>query len=431
MTNARASTVPKYRYVMLGMLFFAAMMNYVDRATLPIVAPLVAKELHFAPAEMGVIFSTFFIGYAAFCFIGGAFADRFGAKRVYGYAMAIWSAFCGMTVVATGFTSLLIYRVIFGMGEGPMGSITNKVVRNWFPRHEVGRVLAVAPNIGNQFGAFVAGPLVGLLVTAGTWRTPFIVVTIVGFVWVVLWVRLAADTPAESPYVSDRERVVIESGQSASAASAATDAESLGHYLVQPTVLAVGAGFFGANYITYYIATWLPSYLMDVHHLPLRSAAMLVAIPPLMGVIGNLIAGTATDMMLRWTGQAILSRKIILIMGLVVSASSLGAVTWIDSVNSALVMIATAQLFIAFVSLNCWLLVQDLVPPSRVGGVGGFVHLLANLSGIIGPAVTGFIIQYGGGYSLSFLVAGGVPVLAALAVLMFVRTPTRVARAEA
>jgi MFS family permease len=151
---------------------------------------------------------------------------------------------------------------------------------------------------------------------------------------------------------------------------------------------------------------------------------MLVAIPPLMGVLGNFVAGTATDLMLRWTGQPILSRKVILIMGLVVSASSLGAVTWIDSVDRALVMIATAQLFIASVSLNCWLLVQELVPPSRVGGVGGFVHLLANIAGIVGPAATGFIIQYAGGYSLSFLAAGGVVLLGAVAVLAFVRTPT-------
>jgi MFS family permease len=100
----------------------------------------------------------------------------------------------------------------------------------------------------------------------------------------------------------------------------------------------------------------------------------------------------------------------------------LGAVTWIDTVGSALVLVATAQFFVSMVPLTCWLLVQDLVPQSRVGTVGGYVHLLSNIAGIVGPAATGFIIQYAGGYSLSFLLAGGIVILGALAVLVFVRT---------
>jgi MFS family permease len=77
--------------------------------------------------------------------------------------------------------------------------------------------------------------------------------------------------------------------------------------------------------------------------------------------------------------------------------------------------------------LTCWLLVQELVPQSRTGTVGGYVHLLSNIAGIIGPAVTGFIIQYAGGYGLSFVLAGGLVVLGALAVLLFVRSPAAAA----
>lgn len=412
-----------YRHVIVGMLSFAAMMNYVDRMTLPIVAPLVAKEMNFDPAQMGVIFSTFFIGYAVFCFIGGASSDKFGAKRVYGWAMAVWSLFCGMTVVATSFTQLLVFRVFFGMGEGPMGSVTNKLVRNWFPRDEVGRMLAVAPNIGNQIGAMLAGPLVGLLVTSGGWRLPFYVVTAIGFAWVALWWLLASDTPADNRFVSEAERQLVESSRTAAIAEEASDDKNIWHYLKMPAVMAVAAGFFGANYISYYIFTWIPSYLMDIHHLPLKNAAMLVSIPPLMGILGNLVGGTLSDRLMRRTGNPILSRKFILLFGLVVAACSLGAVGWIDTVGSALTLIGAAQFFISMVPLTCWLLVQDLVPQSRVGAVGGYVHFLSNIAGIIGPAATGFIIKYAGGYTLSFLLAGALVGLAALAVLLFVRNP--------
>jgi MFS family permease len=339
--------------------------------------------------------------------------------------MAIWSLFCGMTIVATGFTSLLVYRVIFGMGEGPMGSVTNKMIRDWIPREEVGRALALAPNIGNQIGAMAAGPLVAVLVSAGSWRTPFIVVTLLGFVWLAAWAWLVSDTPAGSRFISASERALIESRRPGPASDTAgvADPYSLGHYMAQPAVLAVAAGFFGANYISYYIFTWLPSYLMDVQHLSLRSAALFVAIPPLMGIVGNLVGGAGADWLLRLTGAPILSRKIILIVGLFVAACSLGAVTWITTLSAALVLVAIAQLFVSMCPLTCWLLVQELVPHSRTGTVGGYVHLLSNIAGIVGPAATGFIIQYAGGYSLSFLLAGGLVVLGALAVLLFVRSP--------
>jgi MFS family permease len=429
MENVRTSTGSNFRWVIVALLCFAGMMNYIDRNTLPIVAPLVAKELNFNPAELGVIFSAFFMGYVLFCFIGGATADRFGVRKVYGVAMAVWSLFCGMTIVATGFTSLLVYRVIFGMGEGPMGSVTNKTIRDWVPREEVGRALAIAPNIGNQIGAVVAGPLVGLLVVAGSWRTPFIVVTLVGFVWVAAWAWLASDTPATNRFVSADERRVIESSRQTQAdGSGAADEHGVGHYMAMPAVLAVAAGFFGANYIQYYIFTWLPSYLMDVQHVALKSASFMVAIPPLMGILGNVVGGGGADLLLRRTGNAILSRKIILIIGLATSACSLAAVSSVTTVSAALVLVAAAQFFVSMGPLTCWLLVHELVPRSRVGTVGGYVHLLSNIAGIVGPAATGFMIQYSGGYGLSFLVAGGLVILGALAVALFVRSPQPVAR---
>ena len=69
----------------------------------------------------------------------------------------------------------------------------------------------------------------------------------------------------------------------------------------------------------------------------------------------------------------------------------------------------------------CWVLIQEIVPPARVGATGGFVHLLANLSGLVGPALTGFIIQYGGGYRAAFLLAASTAALGMAVVLIAIR----------
>src|SRR5262245_1027747 len=117
----------KKRWQVVWLLFTAGVINYLDRAALGIAAPLVAADLKLSTSAFGLVFSSFFVGYALFNFVGGWAADRYGAKRVMVGAMAAWSGFCAMTALAIGFNSLLIYRALFGAAEGPFVSVTNKV----------------------------------------------------------------------------------------------------------------------------------------------------------------------------------------------------------------------------------------------------------------------------------------------------------------
>uniref|UniRef100_UPI0016546F01 MFS transporter n=1 Tax=Enterobacter agglomerans TaxID=549 RepID=UPI0016546F01 len=116
------------------LLFLVYGINYLDRVALSIVAPIVQTDLGIDAAQMGLVFSTFFIGYALFNFIGGLASDRLGPKLVYVLSVGLWSVFCGMTALTVGFVSLLIVRLLFGMAEGPLCSAANKMVNNWLSR---------------------------------------------------------------------------------------------------------------------------------------------------------------------------------------------------------------------------------------------------------------------------------------------------------
>ena len=104
------------RWFVVGLLFLAGVINYLDRAALSIAAPLIQKDLDFSHAQMGIVFSSFFIGYALFNFVGGVLSDKIGAKKVFGASMGIWSIFCGATALASSLVSLIVLRVLFGMG---------------------------------------------------------------------------------------------------------------------------------------------------------------------------------------------------------------------------------------------------------------------------------------------------------------------------
>ena len=93
----------RYRFLIAFLLFIAGIINYMDRAALGVAAPFVKEDLNLSPSELGVIFSTFFFGYALFAFVGGQLADRYGPRSVYSWAAAAWSVLCMLTGAVTGF----------------------------------------------------------------------------------------------------------------------------------------------------------------------------------------------------------------------------------------------------------------------------------------------------------------------------------------
>ncbi|MBE7204381.1 MAG: MFS transporter, partial [Parafilimonas terrae] len=118
----------RYRFLIAFLLFIAGIINYMDRAALGVAAPFVKQDLNLSPSELGVIFSTFFFGYALFAFVGGQLADRYGPRSVYSWAAASWSVLCMLTGAVTGFAQMFVVRALFGFAEGPMNSTTNRTI---------------------------------------------------------------------------------------------------------------------------------------------------------------------------------------------------------------------------------------------------------------------------------------------------------------
>jgi MFS transporter, ACS family, hexuronate transporter len=418
----------RYRWVVAALLFVAGMLNYLDRAALSVAAPFIKSDLGLGAADMGLLFSSFFIGYCVFCFVGGYASDRIGPKRVFGLAAGLWSIFCGATAFVSSFGQLVFFRILFGIGEGPMGSTTNKTINNWFPRREAGRVVGLT-NAGQPLGGAIAAPIVGLVAVAFGWRVSFIVIALLGITWLIAWHLLFKDEPLEHPRVNAQERELIEASrmqalEAARVQQVAGEAEveyGVGHYLKSWPVLAIAFAFFCYNYVLYFFLSWLPSYLTDFQHLPVKQMSLIGVIPWLFGAVGMVAGGAISDVIYARTGNGLLARKSVLVAGLGVAAVCVGLATRAASTTSAVALIACANLFLLMAPQACWVLIQEIVPPTRVGATGGFVHLLANLSGLVGPALTGFIIQYGGGYRAAFLLAASTAALGMVVVLIAIR----------
>ncbi|RJS63124.1 MFS transporter [Priestia filamentosa] len=405
------------RGIVIILLFLAGVVNYLDRSALSIAAPFIHNELSLSATQMGIVFSSFSIGYALFNFIGGMAADRYGAKLTLFFAMIVWSVFSGALALAIGFVSVAVIRILFGMGEGPLSTTTNKMVNNWFPPNQRASIVGLTSS-GQPLGGAIAGPIVGFISISYGWRISFIIIMLIGIVWSVLWWKLVKEKP-ESSSVQMKEEIAstVENPCIETARKL-----QFTFYLKQKTILFTAFAFFSYIYILFFFLTWFPSYLVDVRGLSIEEMSIITVIPWILGFIGLAIGGFVSDFSLKKFIKkgALFSRKLVLVTCLLLSAICIGLAGLVTTTTSAVILVALSVFFLYLTGAIYWAIINDVVDQSNVGSVGGFMHFVANIAGIIGPVLTGYIVDTSGTYTAAFLLAGGLAVFASLAVIFFV-----------
>lgn len=357
--------IKKYRWKIVTLMGSGSFINYVDRASLGVAAPFIVKEFHFTPATMGTIFSAFFLSYALFNFVGGYLSDIFGPKKTLAVAMVFWSIFAGAPALAWGLGSFIVFRILFGMGEGPQGSVCNKMVTNWFPPTERARAKGTCDS-GFSLGAALSGPIVGLIALRYSWRISFLVITVMGLVWTAIWLKMVTDKPSDHPKVTPEELAEIQ--QKRISTSMVSSDRPVSFYMKQPIILSVALAYFAFAYSTYFFMTWFPSYLVMARNLSIKNMAIVSVIPWALGATGYIFGGTVSDYLVRKRGDAIFARRIVITVALTGAAISVGLCGLATTATSAVALMSIGILCLHFANPCFWAMVQDSVASNRVEG---------------------------------------------------------------
>ncbi len=408
------------RHAAVAILFTASIVNYMDRAAFSVAAPLVSRELHLDAAQLGLVFSSFFIGYALFALVGGWTADRLGGRVVIAMAMIAWSLFCGLTAAAVGFASLLAIRVLFGMSEGSLPSAQNKFISDWFPRGEQARALGVALS-GAPLGGVIATPLFGFIAFQYGWRASFIVAAVIGLVVATIWLFVTAEPARGSAWTPGSTSAAVSVG--GTGAGSSRHPAPLASVILRPAVLVTGFAFFGYAYLLFFFLSWFPTYLTAEQHLSIKSMSIAAVIPWVLGVVGNLLGGWILDTAFRRTGETLQARKLILVICLSLAGVFVALAGTVHNLGGAVGLMAASVFFLYVTNPTYFAIIMDLVEPERVGAVSGFVLFFAACAGIVAPSITGFMVQSAGSFAGAFVLAGAVAFLGALGVLAVVRGP--------
>jgi MFS transporter, ACS family, solute carrier family 17 (sodium-dependent inorganic phosphate cotransporter), other len=402
-TIAMAVRWPR-RYTVIILFALSTVLCYVDRVNISIAIIPLAHAKGYSEAERGLVLSSFFWGYLWFQLPGGLLADRFGGKRVLGVGVALWSIATFLTPIATAsFGLLLLTRAALGAGEAVNFPAIHSIAARWTPASERARAISLHLS-GTALGTIIALLASPPLIIAYGWEAVFYVSGLVGLLWLAMWWWKAADWPEDSPGVSAVEMAEIRAGR---AEVAAAEAIPWGKICREPAVWAITMAHLCNNFGFYILLLWLPSYLDHTFHVPLKELGVMAVVPYLAAfVVGN-CSGWLADALQRRGMRMTAVRKTLQTIAFGLGAAAVCAMPFAHSAAAA-VMLATVSIGGTAIGMGGWGVNHLDVAPRYAGILMGISNTFATVPGIIGVALTGFVVQATGSFSGVFYLAAAV-----------------------
>jgi ACS family D-galactonate transporter-like MFS transporter len=408
------------RYGVVLLLFVTVVLNYLDRGSLSLVAPLLSKELGIDSIRMGLIFSAFAWSYAACQIPGGWLSDRVHPRVLYGAAIALWSVATALLALPSGLVALFALRAAVGLFEAPSFPINNRVVTTWFPERE--RATAIAFYTSGQFvGLGLLAPVLMAFQVQFGWRTLFVFLGAAGIVWAAVWWLIYRD-PESSKFANSAEVAWIRAGGGLPrlgerSTGDAVSIRDLGRALGHSKLWGLYIGQFSITTTQWFFLTWFPTYLVQYRKMSLNRAGILGALPFLAAFGGILCSGVFSDYLVRRGVSLGVARKAPVIAGLVLSTAIIGA-NFVRSPAWVIGFMTVAFFGNGFASIT-WSLVSAVAPVRVLGLTGGVFNLMGNLPGIVTPTVIGALVS-GGDFSPALVYVGAMALLGAISYLVVV-----------
>jgi MFS family permease len=258
------------------LLTLALLISYIDRGNMATVATLLSDQLALSPKQMGLLFSSFYLTYVIAMIPAGYLAERYGAKLILAAGFAIWSVATLLTGICSGFITLLLCRLLLGIGESTTFPSMSKLLASTSPPEQLGRANGIT-SVGYLLGPAVGTFLAGAIMIRYGWRPTFLLFGGMALLWIWPWLRTTIREPRlrESPQAGP----------------------SWTQLLHQRGLWAASLGHFAGNYTFYFVLNWLPDYLDRERGLSLSSMSIVAGAAYLLNAVGAYTAGVMVD---RW-----------------------------------------------------------------------------------------------------------------------------------
>jgi len=399
----------KERWLLVGILMITLLIAYLDRVNVSVLLAdnifLTDMGIKGQPVQMGLLMTLFLIAYGISNVFLSPLGDILGPRKAMSLSIFLWGFSLFLGGIAATFTTMLVARVILGLGEGMHWPMQSKYVKNWFPPTERGKANALWV-IGLMLGPAITMPFLTWLIHGFGWRMSFFVLIGFGLIpLLLLWFR-TTDYPHQSKHANQAERDWVEAGNKAErdleAQAHATVWESMKIFIFNYRFWVLTLYYFCLASIFWGTMAWLPSYLKVARGFSWAAMGALSSLPYVLGVLSVLASGYISD----WMGR----KAPLCIFSMLGAACGIYFGAHAPDNMTAAILISFGIAFIGFGIAPAWALVQQIVPGKAVGAGAGMMNGVANGGSAFSPVLIGYFISMSGSYvgGLMFLVGLGV-----------------------
>jgi MFS transporter, ACS family, D-galactonate transporter len=384
------------------LLALSAFLNYIDRGNLGLASDLIRADLSISLSQLGTLLSAFFATYALFQIVSGWLVDRFDVSWVLALGLLLWSVATFVTGLVHGFILLLIMRLVLGIGESVAYPSYSKIIAAHFSETQRGRAnsfISAGQYLGPAFGTFLGG----LLITRIGWRQFFFALGIATSLWCLPWIRYKPN-PAGSMALPESPEPPV---------------PAILEILRHRSAWGSFAGLFAYNYLSYFLLSWLPFYLKTERHFSLQTMSTVTGGAFLALAVSAAISGWLSDRWIASGGEVTRVRKTFTGGGPLL-ASSILLVAIIANHAAAMMVLFLVCIGMGMCSSNLWAVTQTLAGVQTAGKWTGLQNFMGNFAGVLGPWLTGVVVQRTGNFFWAFAITAAVTLVGSFAWILVI-----------
>src|SRR2546421_674415 len=379
------------RWWIVGLIFLATLINYIDRLTISVLSPVITRDLGLTNTQFGGIVAWFLLAYTISQGLSGKLYDRVGTKLGFVCSIVLWSIAAMAHALARGLASFSVFRFVLGLGEAGNWPGAAKTVAEWFPIRERAFGMAIF-NSGAAIGSVVAPPLIVWLSLAYGWRTTFIATGALGFIWLALWIGLY-ETPERHQWLSDKERDLIREGQQRDGEIERAAAPKWRELLRYRQVWAIVLSRFLTDPVWWLYISWLPKYLADARGFSLAKIGLFAWVPYVAADAGSLSGGWLSGYLIGRGWSVDRARKVVIVIAALLMPAGIFAAFANDAIV-ALVLIGVVLFGFQVWINNVQTLPSDFFSDKAVASVAGLGGTGAGIGSMIFIFSTGWVVDH-------------------------------------
>ena len=371
------------RWWIIGLVCLATIINYIDRSALGIMWPAMSKDLGMDEMDYAWVINIFTITYAAGKFISGVVYDKVGTKIGFVLSIFFWSLASVLHALANGVTTLGLFRGILGVSEAGNwpGAVKNNA--EWFPIKERGLAQGIF-NSGAAIGSIIAAPTVAKLFGSYGWKITFIIIGVLGFIWIIPWLIFNKSKPETHPWITDEEKeYIISDRKDKNNALTKEKALSVLEILSFKESWGVIAARFFIEPIWWLFVFWMPIYLNKVYGFNVKEIGLYAWFPYVGAMIGSLAGGWYVKRLMRKHTTDKSRKTVITIGAIIIVIGVLGAIIFADTPEKFVSYVFVVLFGFQFSISNIQTIPSDLLNDKSVGTLAGLGGSIGAVSVII------------------------------------------------